>query len=103
MFRVDVVARNIERNGTAVYGGGVVGFSNVGSNIGTHARFIDGDSRSICDVFRTPSTPNIRLFVSAQASATFDKIYLREVIGNASVSNNNDCDISDGIVLGSDD
>jgi prepilin-type N-terminal cleavage/methylation domain-containing protein len=102
VYRVDVVARDITPNGATQYAGGVVGFSNVGSNIGSHARFVDGSARSICDIFRTPSAPSIRLFVSAGAEASFDEVSIRKVSGGADVNDNNDCDISADIVLGSD-
>jgi prepilin-type N-terminal cleavage/methylation domain-containing protein len=101
-YRIDVVSRDIQRNGATLYAGGVVGFSSVGSNIGDHARFADGESRSICDVFRTPSVPSIRMFVSARASASFDEVSIRKVEGGVSTSANGDCDISSEIVLGSD-
>lgn len=101
-YRVDVAARDIIRNGGQMYGPGLVGFSMVGSNIGEHARIPEGDFGSICDVFRTPATPNVRLFTSAPSSVTFDEISVRKVEGGADVNGNDDCNLSTEIYLDSD-
>ncbi len=94
IYRVDVVARDVSQNGARVYGPGFIGFSNLHSGIGQHARINSNGGSHICDIFRpTADNPPIRLFVSAKAEATFDEVSIREVYGYSDVDNNNDCDL----------
>lgn len=94
IYRVDVVARDISRNGARMYGPGFIGFSVVGSGIGTHARISTDGASHICDIFKTANdNPPIRFFVSAKADGTFDEVSIREVYGYNDINNNNDCDL----------